>query len=93
MNELVSDNIISFPSSFYKPVKNGVNEYNTIVPLDEFTKFSISCNDNQGSFQCLIGDEVYPFDQPPGLDLILPQGMVQGPDWYRLLKPIFFPPA
>ena len=91
MNILVENDILSFPSSFYRPVESGGNKSNTIVPLDDFTDFSISCNDNGGDFKCVIGDELYTFDQPLGLGLILPQGMVQGPEWDTLLESRFFP--
>ena len=91
MNTLATHNILSFPSSFYQSVKSGTNEFNTITPLDRFTEFDISCEEVKNSLTCMVNGETHKIKRSQGLDLFIPQGMVQGPDWYKLLKPGFFP--
>ena len=92
MNILMQHNILSFPSSLYGPVESGTgNEFNTIVPVNDFTDFDISCKESVGSLDCTVDSEIHPIAHPEeGLDLLVPKGIVQGADWYKLLKPRFF---
>lgn len=55
------------------------------------------CSAGGGLIACSVFDprtgelETHTVERIPGLDLLLPQGFISGPDLYKLLKPRFFP--
>lgn len=91
INTIMENDLLSFPDSLYKGVTGGSNKLNMITPLTKFTDFEISCQTLRNFLKCTIDDDVYLIPRVEDLDLILPQGIVWGPDWYKILKSGFFP--
>ncbi|MCY4082469.1 MAG: hypothetical protein OXF54_19670 [Caldilineaceae bacterium] len=108
--------VLSFPESLRGRVRNSeTNEFNRIVPFEEFTGFDYDCvltkGENEASCKvadasCELGSdairctvfnphtessELHVIERGRALDLLLPQGFIDGPDLYKMLKPRFFP--
>ncbi|MCY3901465.1 MAG: hypothetical protein OXF86_23030 [Caldilineaceae bacterium] len=108
--------VLSFPESLRGRVRNSeTNEFNRIVPFEEFTGFDYDCvltkGENEASCKvadasCELGSdairctvfnphtessELHVIERDEALDLLLPQGFINGPDLYKMLKPRFFP--
>lgn len=108
--------VLSFPESLRGRVRNSeTNEFNRIVPFEEFTGFDYDCvltkGENEASCKvadasCELGSdairctvfnphtessELHVIERDKALDLLLPQGFINGPDLYKMLKPRFFP--
>ena len=91
MDVLVEHDVLSFPSSIYGKIQSGSNRLNTIIPFAEFAEFAVSCEEMEDSLACAVNGETHFIEKMAGLDLLLPQVMVSGSDWYKTLKPVFFP--
>ena len=108
--------VLSFPESLRGRVRNSeTNEFNRIVPFEEFTGFDYDCvltkGENEASCKvadasCELGSDairctvfnphtessqLHVIERDKALDLLLPQGFINGPDLYKMLKPRFFP--
>jgi len=108
--------VLSFPESLRGRVRNSeTNEFNRIVPFEEFTGFDYDCvltkGENEASCKvadasCELGSdairctvfnphtessELHVIERDKALDLLLPQGFINGPDLYKMLKHRFFP--
>ncbi len=108
--------VLSFPDSLSGRVRNSeTNEFNRIVPFEEFTGFDYDCVLTKGENEanCKVADascelgsdairctvfnphtesrELHVIERDKALDLLLPQGFINGPDLYKMLKPRFFP--